>query len=51
MMGALNPLDAHPGTIRGDFTTDTRKNLIHGSDSLETAEFEIGLWFPETVDS
>jgi nucleoside-diphosphate kinase len=47
MMGALNPLDALPGTIRGDFTTSTRENLIHGSDSPETAAFEIALWFPE----
>jgi nucleoside-diphosphate kinase len=50
MMGALKPLDASPGTIRGDFTTDTQKNLIHGSDSLETAAFEIGLWFGEKVE-
>ncbi|MDO8682439.1 MAG: nucleoside-diphosphate kinase [Armatimonadota bacterium] len=47
MMGALNPLDAAPGTIRGDFTTDTRKNLIHGADCPEAARREIALWFPE----
>jgi nucleoside-diphosphate kinase len=47
MIGALNPLNAIPGTIRGDFTTDTRRNLIHGSDAPETAKYEIGLWFPE----
>ena len=46
MMGALNPVDALPGTIRGDLTISTRENLIHGSDSLESAEYEIGLWFP-----
>lgn len=46
MMGALNPLDAASGTIRGDFTYSTRENLIHGSDSVETAEREIALWFP-----
>lgn len=47
MMGALNPLDAASGTIRGDFTISTRENLIHGSDSLETAAREIALWFPK----
>jgi len=47
MMGALNPLEAAPGTIRGDYTISTRENLIHGSDSPETAAYEIGLWFPE----
>lgn len=47
MMGALNPPDALPGTIRGDLTTSTRENLIHGSDAPETAEYEINLWFPE----
>jgi len=46
MMGALNPMDASPGTIRGDLTTSTRENLIHGSDSPESAEYEVGLWFP-----
>ncbi len=47
MMGALDPTKAASGTIRGDFTISTRENLIHGSDSPETAEREIGLWFPE----
>jgi nucleoside-diphosphate kinase len=47
MMGALKPSDAAPGTIRGEFTTQTRENLIHGSDSPDTAAYEIGLWFPE----
>jgi nucleoside-diphosphate kinase len=46
MMGALNPVDALPGTIRGDLTISTRENLVHGSDCLESAEYEIGLWFP-----
>ena len=45
MMGALKPLDAKPGTIRGDFTLSTQENLVHGSDSLDTAETEIALWF------
>jgi len=49
MMGATSPLDALPGTIRGDLTINMRENLIHGSDSLETAEREIRLWFPELV--
>lgn len=47
MMGALNPEQAASGTIRGDFTISTRENLIHGSDSPETAAREIALWFPE----
>ena len=45
MMGATNPLDAAPGTIRGDLTISMRENLIHGSDSPETAATEIELWF------
>ena len=45
MMGALDPLEAEPGTIRGDFTLSTRENLVHGSDSIESAEFEIPIWF------
>lgn len=47
MIGALNPEDAASGTIRGDFTISRRENLIHGSDSPETAAREIALWFPE----
>lgn len=47
MMGATNPENALPGTIRGDLTISMQKNLIHGSDSPETAETEIRLWFPE----
>jgi len=46
MMGATNPLDAAPGTIRGDLGTLFTENLIHGSDSLESAEREIGIFFP-----
>jgi nucleoside-diphosphate kinase len=45
MIGALNPLEANPGTIRGDFTISTRENLIHGSDSQESADRELALWF------
>lgn len=47
MIGATKPLDALPGTIRGDFTADMMSNLIHGSDAPETAEAEIALWFRE----
>jgi nucleoside-diphosphate kinase len=46
-MGATNPLNAAPGTIRGDLTISMQQNLIHGSDSPETAQTEIKLWFPE----
>ncbi|SRR6056297_1908123 len=45
MMGATNPFEADPGTIRGDYGLDLTKNLIHGSDSKESAEREIGLFF------
>jgi len=47
MMGATNPLTAAPGTIRGDFGTLFTENLIHGSDSAESAAREIGIFFPE----
>jgi nucleoside-diphosphate kinase len=47
MMGATNPANAAPGTIRGDLATDTGENLVHGSDSAESAEREIKIWFPE----
>lgn len=48
MMGVTNPLDALPGTIRGDFSTNVRKNIIHGSDSPISAEREIKIYFDET---
>jgi nucleoside-diphosphate kinase len=44
-MGATNPVDAKPGTIRGDLALAMPDNLVHGSDSPESAEREIGLWF------
>ena len=44
-MGATNPLDSAMGTIRGDFGMEIGRNLVHGSDSLENAEKEIGLFF------
>ena len=46
-MGATNPADAAPGTIRGDMSLSMPDNLVHGSDSPESAEREIGLWFPD----
>ena len=46
LMGATNPADADPGTIRGDHATETSENLIHGSDSAESAAREISLFFP-----
>lgn len=45
LMGKTNSLEAIPGTIRGDFASHTRYNLIHGSDSPESAEREIGIYF------
>ena len=45
MMGATNPKDAAPGTIRGDFASTIDENVAHGSDAPETAEREIGIFF------
>ncbi|MBO3461758.1 nucleoside-diphosphate kinase [Aetokthonos hydrillicola Thurmond2011] len=45
LIGATNPLTAEPGTIRGDFGVNIGRNLIHGSDAIETAQREIALWF------
>lgn len=47
MIGATKPINATPGTIRGDYTCDMMSNLIHGSDAPETAAEEIALWFSE----
>ncbi|WP_146552006.1 nucleoside-diphosphate kinase [Rummeliibacillus sp. SL167] len=47
MMGATNPEQSAPGTIRGDYSTTVSHNVIHGSDSLASAEREIGLFFKE----
>jgi len=44
-MGKTNPLDAAPGTIRADLAVDIGRNLVHGSDGAQTAEFELGLFF------
>ena len=46
MMGATNPRESAPGTIRGDLGIEVTENLIHGSDSAESAAREIGIWFP-----
>lgn len=46
MMGATNPIKSAPGTIRGDLATVMTENISHGSDSAESAEREIGLFFP-----
>lgn len=48
MMGATNPLDAEPGTIRGDFGVQVSQNIIHGSDAPESAEREIKLFFEDS---
>ena len=45
MIGATKPLEAAPGTIRGDLAVNIGRNVIHGSDAAETADFEIDLWF------
>ena len=46
-MGATNPADSPPGSVRGDFGVDIGRNLVHGSDSPESAVRELGLFFPE----
>jgi len=46
-IGATNPADAEPGTIRGDLAMSMPDNLVHGSDSPESAAREIALWFPD----
>ncbi|MEG4228567.1 nucleoside-diphosphate kinase [Microcoleus sp. N9_B2] len=47
MIGATNPLNSEPGTIRGDLAVNVGRNIIHGSDAVETAHAEISLWFKE----
>ncbi|HSP73188.1 MAG TPA: nucleoside-diphosphate kinase [Gaiellaceae bacterium] len=46
-IGATNPADADPGSLRGQFAVAMPNNLVHGSDSPESAEREIALWFPD----
>ncbi len=47
MMGVTNPADAAPGTIRGDYGLELTENLVHGSDSAESAAREIAIFFPD----
>ena len=46
-IGATNPANAEPGSLRGDFASSMPDNLVHGSDSAESAQREIALWFPD----
>jgi nucleoside-diphosphate kinase len=46
VIGATNPLEAAPGSIRGDFALEVGQNMVHGSDSSESAAREVGLFFP-----
>jgi nucleoside-diphosphate kinase len=47
LMGVTNPAEAAPGTIRGDLAIEMTENLVHGSDSPESAQREIGIFFPD----
>jgi nucleoside-diphosphate kinase len=47
VIGATDPIEADAGSIRGEFATEVTFNLVHGSDSPESSEREIGIWFPE----
>jgi nucleoside-diphosphate kinase len=47
VIGATNPLEAAPGSIRGDYALEVQTNLVHGSDGPESSAREIGLFFPE----
>ena len=47
VIGSTNPLEAATGSIRGDFAIAVGQNMVHGSDSPESAEREIGIWFPD----
>ena len=51
LIGATNWEEAEPGTIRADFARSIEENVIHGSDGEDTASFELGLWFPDGIDS
>ncbi len=52
IIGATNPLTSEPGTIRGDLGVSIGRNLIHGSDAIETAQQEVALWFkPEELST
>jgi nucleoside-diphosphate kinase len=47
VIGATDPVEADAGSIRGEYGTEVTFNLVHGSDSTDSAEREIGIWFPE----
>jgi nucleoside-diphosphate kinase len=47
LIGDTDPIEADPGSIRGDFGLEVQKNLVHGSDSAESAEREARIFFPE----
>jgi nucleoside-diphosphate kinase len=47
IIGATNPLNSEPGTIRGDYGVSIGRNLIHGSDAVDTAQREVSLWFKD----
>ncbi len=47
VIGATNPLEAAPGSIRGDYAIEVGQNLVHGSDSFESAQREAALFFPD----
>ena len=49
LIGATNPVEAETGSIRGDFALEVTFNMVHGSDSDESAEREISIWFPEGI--
>ncbi|OMJ91506.1 hypothetical protein SteCoe_5875 [Stentor coeruleus] len=50
LVGATRPSESAPGTIRGDFAIEVGRNVIHGSDSVDSAQREIGFWFtPEEI--
>ncbi|CAN4111881.1 unnamed protein product [Withania somnifera] len=51
IIGATNPAESAPGTIRGDYAIDIGRNVIHGSDAVESARKEISLWFPKELQS
>ncbi|MEX0620537.1 MAG: nucleoside-diphosphate kinase [Solirubrobacterales bacterium] len=49
LIGATNPVEAETGSIRGDFALEVTFNMVHGSDSDESAAREIAIWFPEAI--
>ena len=49
LMGATNPADAAPGTIRADFAASIEENVVHGSDATETAAVEVAFFFPDGI--